>query len=193
MVHRRTLPMAAAVAVLMAATTASATIVKSLDLEEMAREADVIVHGTVERQSASWNEERTRIYTVTEVRVTEGLKGPHQAGDVIRIRQLGGTVDGITQMIPGNAKLVRGEEVVLFLDRDEKKDLHYVVGMAQGKFRVDRSGPRPVVDRQLEGLALARVEGGEVRQLHEPPPVAAPAPALEDLKARIRRALAPRP
>ncbi len=193
MAHRAILALSLAVGSLTAAATpAAATIVKSLGLDELARSADVIVQGRVERRTMSWNDERTRIYTVSEIRVDESLKGPARAGEALRVRQLGGEVDGIAQSIAGNAKLALGEEVILFLDRDEANGLHYVVGMAQGKYAIDRKGRQPTVVRTLDGLAMAEVEQGRVRGLQAPPVVQAP-PALEVFKAQIRAALQPRP
>jgi|JI10StandDraft_1071094.scaffolds.fasta_scaffold479981_2 uncharacterized membrane protein len=166
---------------------AGATIVQSLSLEEMSRKADVIVHGRVVEQATAWNETRSRIYTVTTIEVQERLKG--LGASSIRVRQLGGTVDGLTQSIVGNARLVVGEEVVVFLNRDEAKDLHYVVGMAQGKYAVDRSTPVPTIRHDLAGLALARIQEGQLAQLVETTPQPGAALTLDGLKARVADAL----
>ncbi|MCB9526232.1 MAG: hypothetical protein H6702_23040 [Myxococcales bacterium] len=176
-----------------AAPMAHATIVQQLAVEQMAREADVVVHGKVTHRSSAWNAEKTRIYTVTEVQVIDPVKGPHAAGATIRIRQLGGTVDGITQSIVGNARLRADEEVVLFLDYDTEKGLHYVVGMAQGKFAVDRREGPAVVARDLAGLALADLDKGGVTGLQHPKAGPQKGPELDAFKARIKAALAPKP
>ncbi len=178
---------------LLLAGTAQATIVKSLNLEQMTKAADVIVVGEVLARTSAWNEEKTRIYTVTRIRVAEALKGS-SGGDEIEVRQIGGTVDGLTQSIVGNAKLKEGEEVVLFLDQDERLPYHYVVGMAQGKFSIDRSGKNPLVVRSLAGLALAKVKDKKIETLkHAPSTPAAVAPTLDAFKAKVRAALQPAP
>jgi len=169
------------------AAPAGATIVQSLTLDEMSRKADVIVHGRVVEQSTAWNEARSRIYTVTVVEVQERLKG--EGASRIRIRQLGGTVDGITQSIVGNASLAVAEEVVLFLNRDESKDLHYVVGMAQGKYAVDRSAGQPTIRHELGGLSLAHIRDGQLAGLVEDTAPAPTALSLDELKIRIQDAL----
>lgn len=171
------------------AATAGATIVKQLSVSDMARRADVIVQGTVVRQSASWNPEHTRIYTVTEIQVAESLKGGAAAGTVISVRQLGGVADGIVQSIPGNARFALAEEVVVFLDRDETLPLHYVIGMAQGKFSVSGAGGNALVAPDVSDLAFVRPDASGVLS-----PVAAPsapdaATALTTFKAQIRSAL----
>lgn len=146
-------------------TASRATIVQALDLEQLAQTADVVVHGRVLAQSTAWNASHSRIYTVTTVSISDPLKGPHKKGATIRIRQLGGTVDGITQSIVGNAVLRTNEEVVLFLNHNPKKALHYVVGMAQGKYAVQRTGKAAVVRHDLRGLALAELGNGRLSQL----------------------------
>lgn len=146
-------------------TAAWATIVQALDLEQLAQTADVVVHGRVLAQSTAWNASHSRIYTVTTVSITDPLKGPHKQGATIQIRQLGGTVDGITQSIVGNAVLRTSEEVILFLNHDPKKALHYVVGMAQGKYAVQRAGKTAVVSHDLRGLALADLADGRLAQI----------------------------
>jgi hypothetical protein len=172
-------------------TQAQATVVRPLTLESMCGTADVIVHGTVLKREAAWNEEKTRIYTVTTVQVQTAVKGAVKANDRLRIRQLGGEVDGIAQMITGNARMLEGEEVILFLDADEVKPLHYVVGMAQGKYSVDRGGPEPKVVRNLDGLAFAEVgkTGQGLRVVERANVKRDKAPTLPAFLAQIRAAL----
>ncbi len=171
------------------AGSAHATVVKSLSLKQMTKAADVIVVGEVVERVSSWNEEKTRIYTVTRIRIGETLKGSAGAAE-LQVRQIGGTLDGLTQQIVGNAKLKQGEEVLLFLDQDESLPFHYVVGMAQGKFTIDRTGDAARVVRSMEGLALATVEAKRIKTL-APAKSAPVAPTLDAFKAKIRAALQP--
>lgn len=173
---------------LLLTTVAHATIVRSMSVEQMANEADVVVHGRVTAQSSAWNETKSRIYTVTDVEVIEPIKGERAPKSVVQVRQIGGTVDGISQTIVGNAKLTVGEEVVLFLDADEKLPFHYVIGMAQGKYAVDRASGEPQVVRSLSGLALADVKG-DVAQLKPHAEPTAVGVKLEDFKASVRAAI----
>lgn len=163
-----------------------ATIVQALDLEQLSKKADVVVHGQVLDQSTAWNATRSRIYTVTRVTVTDPMKGPHKKGAVIQIRQLGGTVGDITQSIVGNAKLAVGEEVVLFLNHDPKKQRHYIVGMAQGKYAVQRAGKAAIVRNDLTGLALADLDDGRLDGLKHGDDVNTSAVSLDQFKLRVR-------
>jgi hypothetical protein len=170
---------------LSAPSTAEATIVRPLTVEDMTRRADLVCVGTITGQRSEWNVERTRIYTWTEVRISRTLKGKRAAGETVTVRQLGGVVDGISQSVPGNAKLLPGEEVVLFLDADEAAPLHYVIGMAQGKFTLSRGPGSISVRRDVGDLAFAGAAPLA--------PAGAPAvPAqLEALEQAVRRASAP--
>ena len=170
-----------------AAFEARATVVVPLTVEAMTARADVVCVGAVVAQHAAWNAERTRIYTTTEVRVERTLKGKRTAGEVITVRQLGGVVDGISQVVPGNARLTPGETAVLFLDADETLPFHYVVGMAQGKFTVQPAPDGARVTQDVHDLAFMPAAGAT-------PTEASPAPSpgrLDALEQAVRRATQP--
>lgn len=172
---------------------AGATIVQALDLEQLSKKADVVVHGDVVDQKTNWNTTRSRIYTVTRVRIRDPLKGPHKKGAVIEIRQLGGTVGEITQSIVGNARLSPAEEVLLFLNHDPEKQRHYIVGMAQGKYAIDRSGKPAVVRHDLRGLALADLDDGRLNNLKHGTDEKSDAITVAQFKRRIRGYLSATP
>lgn len=169
-------------------TDADATIVKRLGVADMARRADVVVVGRVLRQTATWNPERTRIYTLTEISVSESLKGTAAAGATVTIRQLGGTLDGLVQTVPGNARFVVGEDVVVFLDRDETQPLHYVIGMAQGKFTVSRTAAGLQATQDTTDLAFVRPDPAGALVPVEAGPAAPVDGGLEALRRAVRAA-----
>ncbi|MBU0553814.1 hypothetical protein KKF91_01505 [Myxococcota bacterium] len=186
-------PLRLALIGLLLVTSAEATITRALSLKQLAGESDAIIRGRVTRQASSWNEAHTRIYTVSEIVVVETLKG--QPLKALEVRQIGGSVEGITQAIAGNAKLSEGEEVLLFLDADEdpQRPYHYILGMAQGKYSVLRraEGP-PLIARDLEGLALARISREGVTQIDEAlHPRQQPTLTLDAFRAQILDALKP--
>jgi len=77
--------------------------------------------------------------------------------------------------------------MLVFLSRDEARGLHYVVGMAQGKFTIDRATPTPRIDRALQDLSTLDAKGSPVPLMT---PLAPPAEqALDGLRARIRGAM----
>jgi hypothetical protein len=96
-------------------------------------------------------------------------------------------------MIAGNARFTQGEEVLVFLERHPVENVHFVMGMAQGKYVVDRNTVPPTVKRTHKGLR--RVEKQTLKpalkfQHIEP---ASELSNLADFVARIRNAMTPRP
>lgn len=170
------------------ALPASATVIKSLSLADMTKEADTIVQATVERQTVTWDDKRKLIYTLTEVQVIDALKGEVKAKETLIIRQIGGDLGDEAILVSGNAAMAPGEEVVLFLDTDERLPLHYVVGMAQGKFSVDRSEPEAKVARNLHGLTFldAQKKDSKLPRIAKEQPKPATTAKLSEFKAQIR-------
>jgi len=55
------------------------------------------------------------LYTVYSVKVTDVADGTAKPGDVLEVRQLGGTVEGDTATADGAAEVTNGNEYVFFL------------------------------------------------------------------------------
>ncbi|MEE2789622.1 MAG: hypothetical protein VX589_19945 [Myxococcota bacterium] len=173
-------------------TSAKATIVKSVSVQEMSRQADAIVHGIVTAQVMTWDESRRRIYTISTIEVIEDFKGALKKQTTVNVRQIGGTVDGLTQVVAGNAKLKEDEEVILFLERHPTKALFFIMGMAQGKYSVSRTTKPPSVTRNLDGIT--EVKPGQIPVLHHgahTQKVTSTPPSLELFTALVRKALKP--
>ena len=159
------------------ALPAGALVMEALPLHELTRRADVVVHGEVIGQTAQREAPGKDIWTTTSIRVIESLKG--DAGtDVLAFKQLGGTVDGVTELIPGDAVFHPGEEVVVFLSKTPRGLVLY--GFSQGKFTVqfDPVANAPLVSRDLSHAGLVTRNG-------RPLPIYAPA-RLDDFRAEIR-------
>jgi hypothetical protein len=106
---------------------------QKLSLEELTREADVIVRGRIQKVSSQPTADRSNITTVVEVAVVDQWKG--QKTSTLSLRQPGGSAGGIAQAVPGLPQFSIGEDVILFL---KEIDGGYVstVGGKQGKFVV---------------------------------------------------------
>ena len=116
-----------------------ATTVKQLSLEQMVRGSHRIILGRCLSQETYWNKTRTRILTATRFAVTEDLKGKSRgAATVVTV---GGTRDGLTQVVSGTPRFREHEEVLLFLEAG-KGDYWILMGLSQGMFRItaDRRG-----------------------------------------------------
>jgi hypothetical protein len=157
------------------ASVAHATVVVPLSLEDQVQQADLIVRARVGEQSSAFVPERGAILTWTNLIVTETLKG--QAQPVLTLRQMGGTANGQTMMVPGDAHLAPGQDVILFLHREG--DVVFLHSLAQSAYFVNGTS----ASRDLAQLTYA-VLGQDGMTLAEPghePPV-----AVDALLTRIR-------
>jgi hypothetical protein len=170
-------------------SVAGATIMVPLSVEQMTREADVVVHGRVVTQQAVWDDKHDRIYTHTTLEVIEPIHsaGASPPGKVL-VRSLGGELDGVGLAVSGTPKFAIGEEAVLFLRRDPKIEGAYqVIGMNQGKFRIEREpGTNKVTAvANPEGIAFAKPGVDGVLRVDPATPRIERIP-LEDFRRRIR-------
>lgn len=116
-------------------TAAQATVMRYLEVEELARLSTDVIHGQVLSTRTYWDESHTRIYTAVRVQVYESFKGAARRGKVVTITQLGGELDGMRLDYSGRPQFSNGEAVVLFTKAGRQQDL-IVVGLKQGKLRV---------------------------------------------------------
>ena len=173
-----------AVLALLLALPAAATSMLRREVPELSRAADAVVRGTVRRVESRWAGDGKRIVTDVEIQVAEALKGA--PGHTVLVTQPGGRVGDIGQKVSGLAAFTPGEEVVVFLDRRGKAAFS-VRGMAQGKFRVQRSKDGKAALAVPESPGDARVldpaTGEEVRPARHAVP-------LESLRSAVRAAAA---
>lgn len=158
---------------------ASATLLRPLSLDDLIHKADRVL--VAEVIGARCVAEGGRIYTHTEVRVREELRGKGQpTGSTLLVRQLGGELDGLVMGIAGTPELRPGAAYLLFLDSDDRgQPYHYVVGFSQGVYRVDATGeelhrPKAEVVRWA-GTSAPAADSYRLRAVRER--LAAPAPA----------------
>jgi hypothetical protein len=136
------------------ATSAGATMmVKRLSLDQVAAEAQRIVHGRVVEVRSGRDEHGAPATWVT-LDVERTLKG--SAGGRLTVKQLGAAdplPDGGLAVIAGLPRYAVGEEVVLFLRGDSARGFTSPVGFGQGVYRVDRTDGRALVRRDLPGAS----------------------------------------
>lgn len=141
--------------------TGLATTSQRLSLAQLANEADLVIRGQVQEMKSQESSDRSAITTTVVISVEEQWKGPKRS--TLSLKQPGGSVGGITQRVTGLPQFSLGEEVILFLEKQE--DGHYVTaGSRQGKFIIktdSRTGKRMVEDltgkRQEEESFVRRV------------------------------------
>jgi hypothetical protein len=183
MISNRSRSWAVALALVSASAPAWATSMLLTDVNTMSKTSDAIVRGKVKRLESRWSGDKMRIFTEVEVEVAESLKG--EPAQTVKIRQPGGQVGDIAQVVSGLASFQEGEEVVVFLEKRGGQRFQ-VSGMAQGKFRVERSSDGKAAYAIPDGLGDAQLLDPVTRQ-----PVKADRQTLElaTLKTRIRTAL----
>ena len=144
------------------ASTAGATTVLRVSIEDLARKADVIVRGVVQevRVVTDARDER-RIATLVTLRVDRVLKG-HASGPHLTLRLAGGRSERWDSTIPGTPVFVKGEETVVFLEATS--DGLKPAGLAEGKYslRADPSSGRLRATRSLGGAAVLVRHGGGI-------------------------------
>ncbi|MEN9797941.1 MAG: hypothetical protein RL653_1637 [Pseudomonadota bacterium] len=155
---------------------AGATTLLKMDVPSLARASDAVVRCKVVSSSSRWSRDGRRILTEVRLEVVETIAG--EAGRELQVVQPGGVVGDIGQKVDGLAAFEPGEEAVLFLER--RGAVHGVVGMAQGKWRVEKGGawvrPEPVEARLVDPRTREPV-----------PPDVARVP-LDQLRATVRAA-----
>ncbi len=162
------------------ALPAFATTLIAMDVPALTKAADVVVRGTVVRVEPRWTLDGARIVTDAEILVSHVLKGNVVAKTVVAM-QPGGVVGDVGQKVHGAASFTLGDEVVVFLER--RGDRFSVVGMAQGRFSVDRSGPEAMVRGGEETLHLVDAK------THQPVEAPVQPMSLARLEALVRESL----
>lgn len=117
-----------------------------IEEKELAKEAQIIVHGTITQVRSAW--EKKTIYTYATLAPTEILKNTTiKKPKEIQIRLPGGTVGDTTLEVSDTPTFTVGEDVLVCL----KPDGPYfkVVGEHQGKFVLKKS---KAASLSLQGL-----------------------------------------
>jgi hypothetical protein len=122
----------------------SASVAVRLDLSQLVDRADYIVMATGIDQSTRWDRYKG-IVSDTTMKVNESLKGSFNKNQTIVVTTLGGTIDNLAMIVPGEASIAVGRPVLVFLRRAKYSDELHVVGMSQGIFSIDQTSARPVV------------------------------------------------
>lgn len=183
MLLRRLLPLSALALIVLAPAARGAAVLRR-SVEEMTARAPLVVRATA---GASHAELRTgRVFTFTELSVTEALKGKPPAKLVVR--QPGGEAGGIGQRVAGAATFTPGEEVVLFLEPAKDDPAVYLVtGMSAGKVRLEQRRGGARATRELDGISFHDAPGQPAPKVR-PVDDGADLGAADAFLARVRKA-----
>jgi hypothetical protein len=116
-----------------------ATVLVPIEFRELARVADVIVHGRVTDVHGEWMDGRRSVETLVTIDTIDYLKG--NLGATVTIHIPGGRLGRYRTLFVGAPEFRAGDEVVLFLRANR------IIGLSQGAFRVvpDAQTGRPMV------------------------------------------------
>lgn len=147
-------------ALLLTPVTASATVVRPMNIEELAAQATSVVHGVVEAQHAVRID--GRFVTLVDVRVEERLESDAATDPGrVTVEIPGGTVGQYSQVVAGAPRFAVGQEVVLFLWAASPGAAPRVLGLSLGAFTVERSAAGPVAVSRRGSLTAATAAGVE--------------------------------
>lgn len=144
---------------------ATGAVMKYMELDDLVETSDVAVRGTVSDMRTVRDGDRGDVFTRVDIEIAETYLGEER--ETVTVEQWGGTYQGRTHQIPGDAQFQPGEEVIVFLaeSRDDPDGPMYLTGLAQSKFDVltgeRAAGESALVVRDLSGLAIMREHENE--------------------------------
>jgi hypothetical protein len=104
-------------------------------ITKLTKKADIIVTGKVTHKQSNWNENKTRIYTKTTIKVNELLKGK-ASGKSIEVIYPGGEVGEVGELYTHMPTFENDEEVLVFLKKDKKNKRYKVLAGEEGKIKI---------------------------------------------------------
>ncbi|MFZ5443114.1 MAG: hypothetical protein ACOZQL_24110 [Myxococcota bacterium] len=174
-----------AVVVALSSLVATATVIAYETLDEMARRVPLIVRGKVVRSAAGWDERERRIFTYTELIVSDTIKG--KAGDVVLVKQPGGVLGEVGQSVAGAAQFTDGEDCVLLLwPAGDERGAFLVYGMSAGKISLTELHGKPAAMRSTDGIAFAVPAGRRVQPVSSPEYLGTPESLVNQLRAAVK-------
>ncbi len=130
---------------------ARAAVLVHMPLDDLIRNAELVVRGKVLSSQPFQHGDDGHIYTRHVVEVSEYLKGKGEGR--VTVVTMGGEMEEVGQLVPGEARLVVGEEAVLCLAAARQDFV--VFNMGQGKFAMSLEGDDIVLQQQLKGIRFA--------------------------------------
>ncbi|MEI8258666.1 MAG: hypothetical protein WCJ30_23580 [Deltaproteobacteria bacterium] len=144
--------------ILLLAAPAAATVVVPLTRAELTGRSDLVVRATVVGQQSQWNDDHSQIVTLTRLRVDAWVKGA--SPQELVLEQIGGSVDGLTSRIAGEAYVQRGQQAVFFLRVQGARV--YLTALAMSVYYLDAApSGQLMVRRDLSQLTFARPTNGQ--------------------------------
>ena len=167
---------------LISTRTASATTALYVTDSQQATISTAVVIATIGDAKTSIHTEYNSIRTVTTIQIEEVLYG--KAPVRLKIEQMGGTLNGRTLKIPGDATLKKGERCVLFLFQNTKG--WFLTALQQSKYNL-QAHPKLgwVMERNLPEGVVIRKPDGQLQSYKEAPNK--PLKSLQDFRQKMQQ------
>jgi len=158
---------------------AHATTALYLTEAEQSQLSTAVVIANVMEQNISVHPRWQRPITQTRIDVIEVITG--EAPDVLFIEQLGGTLNGQTLYVPGDARLETGEQCVLFLKEIDGQ--WFLTAMEQSRYTITPSPLGDLLEQDLSDGLFVRNDQGQLQPYSAP--TDSPVLTLDALRRRI--------
>lgn len=109
----------------------NAIVVEKATLEEITTESHLVVHGKILSKESVWEGKQINTYLTLEV--YDVAKG-ELSGNIITVKQMGGTVGDISAEVTGSPHFYEGDEVFFFLV--DWKNNYWIHSIALGGYSV---------------------------------------------------------
>jgi len=113
-----------------------------LSTEQLTKASETVIIGQVADVASQWNQDGSSIVTRATVGVAEVIKGDLNKDEVI-VEYEGGEVGEIGLKVSDSPSLIKGENVILFLESKKETRgglIQKIVGKAQGKYSIGEDG-----------------------------------------------------
>ncbi len=107
---------------------------KPMNIEDLVKKSEVIIHGIVEKIESGKDAQSGLLVTYITINVVENFNGA--ATGIYTFKQYGGKADGLVYSPAGSPRFTENEEVILMLYPQSEKGMQSPVGMEQGKISV---------------------------------------------------------
>lgn len=141
--------------VLLATSSANASVVQGLDMQELVSNSDQIVLGRV-LFSECFQRPDGQFGTWYRIKVERELRGTAPDEDEVIVETLGGRIGDLAMRVEGEPSFTVGERVLVFIRDGGPYTAFRTVGMGQGVMRVRMDQGVETVSQNREGLLLMR-------------------------------------
>ena len=146
--------------------------------QQLVCESTEIVRGTVIEVNSVWEGNPKAIWTYALVQVDRPIRGNRAIGEIVQIKEIGGTVGDYTIVAQQFPTFQEGEDVVMLLSPwDDGSGVLRVHGFGRGMFSVSKQHGRPDLATRYDVIESRR----PVMHVDHVPPVVGAEDLVKDL------------